>query len=141
MKIRQMKLSDIPTILTIGRNTEGFRVDESSDHCFWSEDQLKRWVASDDVNLVAECDNRVVGFVLTAHHRPTGKVTWENQVVLPEYRGRGIGQALVTEMEKYLKAEGAVYLHALTKTNNPHLSHYEKLLETGETFVWLGKFL
>ncbi len=141
MIIRPMTDQDIPEVLHIGLEVEGFRVSENPEDYFWSEAQLRRWVASEDVLLVAESDDKVVGFVLTAHHRPTGKVTWENQVVLPEYRGQGIAKALIVEMEKRLKDQGATYLHFLTKTDNPHLDYYKKSFEPGHTFVWFGKHL
>jgi ribosomal protein S18 acetylase RimI-like enzyme len=146
MPIRKMRVSDIPIILSIARNEPGFRVAESAESSFWTEEQLTRWIEADqDVLLVAVVEEMVVGFVLTAIHHPTGKVTWENQLVVPHYRGRGIAAALTDEMERQLealKAKGTVYINFLTKLNNPHLAHYEKIgYERGDDFAWFGKFI
>lgn len=140
MIIREMVLSDASVINNIAKDEEGFRVAQSEISCFWTQEQLEKWIGSgEDVLLVAEVENEVVGFVLTAFHRPNGKAYWENQYVLPEYRGRGIGKALTHEMTNRLKAKGATYLHFLVKSNNEELKHYEKIgFERGSEFIWFG---
>jgi len=141
MNIRKMSLKDIPEVLQIGLGVDGFKASDDSEG-FWSEDQLRRWVESDDVLLVAEVEGRIVGFVLTTHHKPTGKVTWENQLVISEFRGQGIARALTDEMEKRLKENGATYIHFLTKETNEFLGHYKKIgYDAGHSFVWFGKFI
>lgn len=141
MNIRDVSLTDIPEVLKIAKDVDGFKVSEEREG-FWSQEQLERWVQSDDVLLVAELDGRIVGFVLTAHHRPTGKVTWENQLVLPEFRGQGIARALTDVMEKRLKENGATYIHFLTKESNEFLGHYKKIgYDAGHSFVWFGKLI
>ncbi|MDQ3076849.1 MAG: GNAT family N-acetyltransferase [bacterium] len=136
-----MSTADIPEVLKIAKDVDGFKVSEERES-FWSKEQLERWVQSDDVLLVAELDGRIVGFVLTTHHKPTGKVIWENQLVLPEFRGQGVAQALTEEMEGRLKESGATYIHFLVKETNEFLHHYKKIgYDAGHKFVWFGKFI
>lgn len=118
MKIRSMKISDILEIIEIGEQIEEFRVD-SKVKGFWTKEQLAKWVNSkEDVLLVAEENDRIVGFVMFAHHVPTGKVTFENAWADKEFRGKGIVEKLVREGIKELKQTGATYLCALAKTDN-----------------------
>ena len=141
MNIRQMCLEDVPEVLKISQEVDGFKVSEEAEG-FWSKEQLERWVEGDDVLLVAELEGKIVGFVLTTHHKPTGKVMWENQLVLPEFRGRGVASALTNEMEKRLKEGGATYIHFLVKDTNQHLDHYKRIgYDAGHKFVWFGKFI
>lgn len=143
MNIRTMTLQDVPAIHKMAKDEEGFQVAESEGSCFWSIEQLERWVQNgDDVLLVAEIEEEIAGFELSVFHRPTGKVFWENELVTPKFRGRGIARALEKEMETRLKAMGATYLHFLVKEENPFLSSYEtRGFERGETFVWFAKRL
>lgn len=143
MIIRPMTTSDIDTVHEIGLKEDNFRVSDSEASGFWSKDQLKRWVESgNDVLLVAEVENQIVGFVLTTHHRPTGKVTWENHLVLPKYQGQGIGKALAREVVHCIKADGATYLHFLVKTTNRNSQYYEKLgFNKGKDFSWFEMYL
>ncbi len=142
MKIRAITVEDVPALLSMGQDEPAFKVDKEQG--FWSETQLVNWIASgEDVLLCAEVEGRVVGFVLTALHKPTGKVTFENQFVLSEYRSQGIGTALVEEMIKQVKAKGASYINLLVNADNTHgLDYYETHgFERGEDCVWFGKFL
>ncbi|MES2931552.1 MAG: GNAT family N-acetyltransferase [Patescibacteria group bacterium] len=122
---------------------EGFKVSEDAPY-FWSEEQLAQWIfAEEDVLLGAELNGKLVGFILTTHHRPTGKVTWENQLVLSGYRGQGIGEALMLEMRKRLRLAGATYLCGLVRTNNTDGSRYyaSRGMNRGHDFVWLEETL
>lgn len=141
MNVRQMCIEDIPAVLQMSQGVDGFQVSEEAEG-FWSKEQLERWVQGDDVLLVAEIEGRIIGFVLTTHHKPTGKVTWENQLVLPEFRGQGIARALTYEMERRLKENGATYIHFLVKLTNDHIGHYKDIgYDTGHTFVWFDKYI
>jgi ribosomal protein S18 acetylase RimI-like enzyme len=139
--VRNMRFEDIPSVYRMGKSDSGFQVAEGEESCFWSLDQLESWVsAGEDVLLVAVDGEKIVGFVLTALHKPTGKVTWENELVLPGYQGRGIGSLLKEEMLRQLKEKGAKYLHFLVKADNPNIAHYEKRFPSGGLFRWFGKF-
>ena len=93
-KIRKPKEKDIAQIMEIGKNTPGTVVSPESSG-FWSEEQIKRWIKSRDVLLVAEIGGRVIGLVFSQFNKPTGKATIENLIVKEEYRNRGIGTDLL----------------------------------------------
>ena len=58
-----------------------------------------------DLLLVAECDGRIIGTVLGGWDGWRGNIY--RLAVIPEYRRRGIGSALVREVENRLKSKGA----------------------------------
>jgi ribosomal protein S18 acetylase RimI-like enzyme len=65
---------------------------------------------------VAEVDGQVVGLIGLLRHNPQS-VEIEVLAVRPEHRGKGIGRALVREVENSLKGLERVVLH--TKTLGP----------------------
>lgn len=82
--------------------------------------------------LVAENNNKVVGFVLGKvskqvwwNRRPVGFI--DDVVVDSNYRGQGIGQMLLLEFEKIAKSQGAFYIRLLAFPNNlPAVNFYKK---------------
>ena len=141
IKIRAMNLADIPQVYNLGIMEAGSKVSDL-EKAFWSKDQLENWVKSDDVLLIAEVDGATAGFILTALHKPTSKVTWENQVVAQEFRGLGVGLALINEMKTQLKARGATYVFFGIRLDNQHFGFYEKIgFERGYDFTWYGMHL
>jgi ribosomal protein S18 acetylase RimI-like enzyme len=141
IKIRNMQISDIPKIIEIGKSVEEFRVD-AKEKGFWSEQQLENWIKSEkDSLIVAEKDNEILGFVMFAHHIPTGKVTFENAWIDKKFRGKGLIEKLTKEGIKDLKKKGATYLCGLAKIDN---SASIKFLEKnkfmkGFDFSWLHR--
>ena len=141
MKIRAMELDDIAKVISLAQDEFGFQVSDKTTG-FWSKEQLEKWVLSDDVLLVAEDKDEIIGFVLTAMHKPTGKVTWENQMVSESHCGTGVTEALTKELEKRLKENGATYLHFLVKETNRAWKYYaRKGFDLGYKFFWFGKQL
>jgi ribosomal protein S18 acetylase RimI-like enzyme len=143
MRIRKIKKQDVETILKIGLSTEEFRIKKETS-LFWSEKQLLRWIDSkNDVMLIAEDDDKIIGFIFMAHHVPTGKVTWENAWVDPKQRGQNIVGKLYKEAEKELKRKGATYICSMTKpTSKSSIRMQEKLgFDEGLKFIWMGKFI
>jgi len=141
MKIRFMKISDISKIIQIGKSVEEFRVD-SKVKGFWSKEQLANWVKSKkDSLIIAEENKEIIGFVLFAHHVPTGKVTFENAWINKNYRGKGIIERLVEEGIKDLKKKGATYLCGLAKIDNfASIKFLEKnKFMKGFDFSWLHR--
>ena len=118
IKIRKMKVNDLDIIIPIGKSTKEFQVDENKG-IVWERRQLENWIKSkSDVMLVAEKDNNIVGFVMFAHHVPTGKVTWENAWVHHNYQGQGIGSKMFKEGLNLLKEKGGTYLCSLIKEDS-----------------------
>ena len=68
--------------------------------------------------LGAFIDNEMVGFIMGSYDSRKG---WLNRLaVLPEHRRKGIGHALVEEMEKRLKAMGIRIIATLIEDGHEH---------------------
>lgn len=142
MIIQKMSLNDLAAVLKLGTGVAAFEVAEQD--CFWSSTQLENWInADEDVLLVAKDNDVVVGFALSTLHKPTGKVTWENLYVLPNFRGRGVGRQLIDELLLKLKQKGATYMCFLVRAENiDEVAHFEhRGFEKGHNFVWFQKHL
>ncbi len=106
--------------------TEGFGTKED-DHC-----------------LVAECDGRVIGAVWVRIMDDYGHI--DDDVpslaisLLPEYRGKGIGTALLGGMLDLLRKKGYPQVSLSVQKDNPAVGLYEKAgfqvyVETEEEFI------
>lgn len=138
-----MTTQDLPFIIDAGSQESNFSTTPTSAG-FWTTEQLTNSINSqDDVLLVAEADGEIVGFCISLLHRPTGKATFENLWVHPNYRKEGVGQQLIERMIENLKDNGCVYICGLTKEDNePMLNLFEKVgFEKGYTFRWISKKL
>ncbi|MBN2642795.1 MAG: GNAT family N-acetyltransferase [Victivallales bacterium] len=143
MRIREMRAEDIEEIVRIGTKEKYFQVSSSLDG-FWSRKQLHNWIKSnDDVLLVAEDGDRMVGFAISSLHKPTGKATFENLWVDPSSRNRNIATKLSLHLIKGLKANGATYICGMTKTNNKNMLRlFDKLgFDKGYEYNWMGKLI
>jgi ribosomal protein S18 acetylase RimI-like enzyme len=91
--------------------------------------------------LVAKENDNLIGFVMFAHHVPTGKVTYENGWIHPGYRGRNIISNLTSQGLKKLKLRGAKYICTLVKVNNTSsIKFLEKnKFHKGFNFAWLHR--
>ncbi len=72
--------------------------------------------------LVAEVDDRVIGFAKSSPHRSRCAYAWSAEVSVylrPEWHGRGVGKALYARLIPLLKNQGYVTLIAGIATPNP----------------------
>ena len=76
--------------------------------------------------IVVEIDKKPVGTVLATHD---GRKGWINRVaVLPGYRNKGIGRALVEYAEKLFQEQGiGIYACMIEDYNNQSLEIFQKL--------------
>jgi ribosomal protein S18 acetylase RimI-like enzyme len=138
--IRKMKISDIDFILRVGKREEGFKVSEKSSG-FWDKNQLTNWINSkDDVMLVAD-ERKIVGFIMSSLHKPTGKATFENMWVSPEFRRKGLATKMTQIMIKKLKENGADYICGMSKIENENIINFlmKEGFDKGYKFFWMGK--
>lgn len=138
-----MTIEDIPQVIECGSQESNFSVTDTTEG-FWSIEQLENTLKeNNDVLLVAEQDECIVGFCISLIHQPTGKATFENLWVHEEFRKSGVGQLLFGEMVKELKKKQVRLVCALIKEgNNPILAFMDKNeFEKGNMFFWLLKEL
>jgi ribosomal protein S18 acetylase RimI-like enzyme len=141
MIIEKMALGDVPAALRMGTGSD-FEVAEGD--CFWSNEQLERWIKADeDVLLVAKEDNKVIAFALTTLHKPTGKATLENFFIHANFRGKQVALLLMEEIIAELKRKGLTYICFLVQDYKPDVIEYfrRKGFKKGHHFVWFGKHL
>ena len=141
MIIRRMKQTDIEAVARVGQTDQAFAVSKTCPG-FWSTEVLQAWCRNrNDLMLVAEGCDALLGFVFFTCHRPTGKTTFENLWVHPDHRQKGVAQALMARALQYLQRRHLRLVVALVKTGNePAL----KCLETqgfvrGQTMLWLDR--
>lgn len=138
--IRKMTFADVISVHALASKEERFQV--SGQASFWSYEQLNSWTESEvDVCLVAEEDGKVIGFVLSQYHKPTGKATIENLFVQEGCRDKGIGRELFVKCSWALKENGATYQCGMVEPDNDLMLDIIKRsgFEEGKTFVWVDK--
>ncbi len=76
--------------------------------------------------LLAEIDAKAIGSVLLTHD---GRKGWINRLaVIPEYRNKGIGKALVDEAERILEELGiGIYACLIEDYNKSSLEVFQKM--------------
>lgn len=135
-----MKANDVPSVIYLGKGQKEFTFEHQS---FWLEEQLVSWCNSnEDVCLVAEHNNQIVGFSLYAMHTPTKKVTWENLYVIPEMRNSGVGAKLIEEGLKQIKEKEYTYIVGCVNAENKDIfaTYLEKFgFKKGHQMLWVDK--
>jgi ribosomal protein S18 acetylase RimI-like enzyme len=139
-----MTKEDVERVHGSGVDVEAFQTTgaEAKESPFWPKEKLQEWVKSgEDVLLVAEDNDEIVGYFLSHLHEITGTAYIENLYVREEYRRQGIGEQLLHEGINRIVEDGGRYISALTKTNNEAMQ--ELLQKTdfnkGDTFVWMDR--
>lgn len=93
--------------------------------CFsnpWSKEDLAKQIDTETSHfLVADMDGRAVGYMGLQIFAGEGYVT--NVAVLPEYRGRGIAKALITEQ---MKNDMEFITLEVRESNTPAIHLYKK---------------
>jgi ribosomal protein S18 acetylase RimI-like enzyme len=93
-----------------------------------------------DLLLVAESEGTVVGTVMGGYDGHRGWVY--SLAVLPQHRRRGIGTALVRELEARLSARGCLKVNLQVRASNASVvAFYKHLGYDGEENLSLGKRL
>ena len=113
--------ADIPAVLVI----EGLSFSNPwSDATFRGEVQNKG--ISFPVVIVHEPDQRVAGYIIYWQIRDEVQIT--NIALHPDFRGRGIGETVLTVILKEVRAKGATFVTLEVRSSNtPAVSLYRKL--------------
>ncbi len=91
--------------------------------------------------LVAEIDNIFAGFQIT-NISSSSRIGYLSDLAVDEnYRGQGVGSALVEETLKIMKQQGITYVYTLTQANNIkiHTLLNKYGFKRGKQMVWFDK--
>jgi ribosomal protein S18 acetylase RimI-like enzyme len=106
LSIRACRLEDIEGVLALWRHADA--IPSVTD----TADDLRRAVGESPAHiLVAEADGRLVGSIIGTFDGWRGNIY--RLAVHPDHRRRGIARALVAEVEKKLRQQGAKRITAL----------------------------
>ena len=109
--IRECRLEEAEALLTL------WQVAETSPSITDTIAEVQRAIESIAAVLVAEIDQRIVGSLIATFDGWRGNMY--RIAVHPDYRRRGIGQALVKEGERYLAKHGVKRITALVEEKYP----------------------
>ncbi len=102
------------------------------------EETARKLERDPDLFLVAEDVGRIVGTVIGGFDGRRGMVY--HLAVAPEYRGRGIGTALMNELETRLKAKGCLkYYLQITSDNVDVVNFYEQIGWQRSPHIFMSK--
>lgn len=118
MIIREMKLEDVPQVAAIERL------------CFsapWNENMIiSSWGSRLSCWLIAEIDGCVAGYV--GSEAVLDSADMMNIAVAPEYRRRGIAEALIKALVEHLQQRDILFLLLEVRVSNaPAIALYNKL--------------
>ena len=101
LTVRVMTIEDYDGVYALWRSTPGMGLNTADD----SRAGIARYLARNpDTSFVAEADGQLAGVILAGHDGRRGYI--HHTAVLPDYRGRGIGRALVDHAMAALEQAG-----------------------------------
>ncbi len=142
MKIRDAKPKDKKEIIEL------FKI-EYAKHPYnenWQDDvlteKMKEYFKS-SVIFVAEEDKKVVGFIMGETYLwDMGERGFIDEIVVSAtYQGKGIGKALILEMENYFRKQGIKKVELMSNTESEAFKIYKKLNYHEHNFVSMEKDL
>jgi len=128
--IRNLEKEDLAAIVNIEDRLTGV-----SRRAYWEKRiELSEAIRPHWTSLVAELDNRVVGFVFgraaELEFGLPGIVAWIEIVgVDPAYRGRGVARALLERFTASAQDHGIKTIFTLVDRNNPQMEQFFSRLE------------
>lgn len=135
MEIRVFRQDDFEEVITLWERCDLLRP--------WNDPEMdiERKLNHDpDLFLVAEVGGEVVGSVMGGYDGHRGSAYYLG--VHPDYRGRGIANALISRLEKKLVARGCPKIQLMVREDNDTvIEMYEKLSYEIQNITSLGKRL
>ena len=135
MEIRVFRQDDFEEVITLWARCDLLRP--------WNDPEMdiERKLNHDpDLFLVAEVGGEVVGSVMGGYDGHRGSAYYLG--VHPDYRGRGIANALISRLEKKLIARGCPKIQLMVREDNDTvIEMYEKLGYEIQSITSLGKRL
>ncbi len=138
VRLREFRMADYDGVLALWRHAgPGVHI-RPSDR---PEEVAKKLTRDPDLFLVAESDGRLAGVVIGAWD---GRRGWLHHLAVDEaFRRRGIGSALVREVEARLRARGCLKVNLLVFADNDPARAFYRSLGYGEhpSVIAMGKEL
>ena len=135
------RLSDATIMVKWGRESTALK--DCKNDTWYSPRTLRSWIThpKEDVILVARDGKKSIGMCLV--HGMRDWVYFSSLYVEKEYRGKGVGTALMTKMNETLKKQKFRDCALLVKeTNSEAQDFYRKQgFKKGYLFRWMGKEL
>ncbi|AJI95034.1 GNAT family acetyltransferase [Yersinia ruckeri] len=135
MEIRVFRQDDFEEVITLWERCDLLRP--------WNDPEMdieRKLTHDPDLFLVAEVNGEVVGSVMGGYDGHRGAAYYLG--VHPDYRGRGIANALISRLEKKLIARGCPKINIMVRDDNDAvLGMYEKLDYEIQDSIMLGKRL
>lgn len=135
MEIRVFRQEDFEEVITLWERCDLLRP--------WNDPEMdiERKLHHDaDLFLVAEVGGEIVGSLMGGYDGHRGSAYYLG--VHPEFRGRGIANALLNRLEKKLIARGCPKIHIMVREENDMvIGLYEKLDYEHQDTILLGKRL
>lgn len=135
MEIRIFRQQDFDEVITLWDRCELLRP--------WNDPEMaiERKINHDiSLFLVAEINGEIVGTIMGGYDGHNGSACYLG--VHPDYRGRGIANALLNRLEKKLIARGCPKINIMIDSDNDVLQGmYERLGYENEELLSMGKRL
>ncbi len=135
MEIRIFRQDDFEAVITLWERCDLLRP--------WNDPEMdieRKFNHDPDLFLVAEVNGELVGSVMGGYDGHRGSAYYLG--VHPDFRGRGIANALISRLEKKLIARGCPKIHLMVREDNDAvIGMYEKLDYEIVDSVTLGKRL
>jgi ribosomal protein S18 acetylase RimI-like enzyme len=135
MEIRIFRQDDFEKVITLWERCDLLRP--------WNDPEMdieRKYHHSPDLFLVAEIGDEIVGSVMGGYDGHRGSVYYLG--VHPEFRGRGIANAMLNRLEKKLIARGCPkILISVREDNDMVIGMYERLGYEQQDVVSLGRRL
>ena len=125
--IEPMSNSDIEEVIKIDFGTKQLQIDDAN-NIYYEPAVIRRALSShSEICLVAKEGAQLAGYLIAHLNEVFGEVYISDIALKPEYRGRGIGQMLMSEARKMLEYRDVDWSWALVQEDNmPMHSFMEK---------------
>jgi ribosomal protein S18 acetylase RimI-like enzyme len=125
IRVRNMEKEDLPAIVDMEERQTGV----ARPHYWEKRIEMSEAIRPHWASLVAEIDNRVVGFILgragELEFGLPGTVAWIEMIgVHPVYRRRGVAQALVEQFAESAEDHGIRTVFTLVTSNHAEMQQF-----------------
>lgn len=144
-KIRCAQKRDVNNIFNLGCKLEGsLKASKQKGEHFHDKSEFLKFIKNpkDNVLLVAEIDNKFIGFIY-AEIRDGNWCSIDNIAVDKKYQGLGIGTKLLNELYRILRKKKINYIQLLVEKNHKQTQKFwkSKGFKEGKTFIWFDRYL